>query len=208
MNVWSLGERILTGKNESTNRHICPSATLSAMNPTRLTCDQTLASSVRDRWLTAYAMAPCVCVCVCVCMHMHVIQLSQNPLTLPQFHFIYLHGICPRHYFHLQETHLCILSPSFLSYRIAPNSWLHMYLFIVYLTTSSVAHTIQDQMVANHIGKNDEGSSCGIIPSVCLKGLRKTTKTSHCQSPGSDCGPRSPKHEVGVLSNGPGCSIF
>jgi hypothetical protein len=58
--IWSSGGIILTGENRRTRRETCPSATLSTTNPTGLNSEQTRASAVRSRWLTAWAMArPC-----------------------------------------------------------------------------------------------------------------------------------------------------
>jgi hypothetical protein len=50
-------EMILTGENRRTGRKPCPSATLSTTNPTGLTRARTLAAAVRDRRITAWAMA-------------------------------------------------------------------------------------------------------------------------------------------------------
>jgi hypothetical protein len=57
MSAKSHGEIILTGKNRPTRRKTCPSATLSTTNPTWNDPARTWAFEVRDRWLTAWAMA-------------------------------------------------------------------------------------------------------------------------------------------------------
>jgi hypothetical protein len=70
-------------------------------------------------------------------------------------------------------------------------------------------HSVEGVMSEWQIGKDAEESGSGLIlrhyPSICLEGLRKTTKnlSQDSRPPGRDLNPAPPEYESGVLDTRP-----
>jgi hypothetical protein len=82
-----------------------------------------------------------------------------------------------------------------------------LYLFVVYLTTLSVAQTIHRRMIRwlwmIHWKGYRRWPNLRCSPGICLKELRKTTINlgQYIRSPGRDFNPRLPQYDAAVLTS-------
>jgi hypothetical protein len=119
------------------------------------------------------AQCVCVCMCACTCRHAHNLTITESPNTSSISFYLHAWKLPSTLPPFVRKSSLYIISVFPQVFNLS--QFVASYLFIVYVMTSSVVHTIQDQMVLNNIGKNKEGSSCDTFPCVCLKGLGKRT---------------------------------
>jgi hypothetical protein len=88
--------------------------------------------------------------------------------------------------------------------------FMEFYLFVFYLTSLSVAQTIQPRMIgwiinSKGCGRKRSPPNFGYYPGICREGLRKTMKnlSQDTRSPSRDLKPGPPEYEAGVLTTRP-----